>query len=118
MIMILHLPSFLLSPFIGGAWAITLGPVILIKSAQYIRDEEHWLIPHEELHQQRQKAMGVFKWWWNYATDKHFRLKEEVLAYQLSLEKGLDLWRACQYLKNYGIELTDEQAVSLLKGTS
>ena len=112
--MIVRLPSFVLAPIIGGAWSITLGIVILIKRAQYVQDEEHWLLPHELLHQERQLAMGVLRWWWRYATDKQFRLAEEVLAYRLSMDKGLDLFRASRFLQAYGVELTDAQAVGLL----
>ena len=113
--MILRLPSFLLSPFIGGAWAVTYGHLILVKKADYIQAEEYWLIPHEQLHQQRQLAYGYFKWWWRYNVDKAFRIAEEVLAYRLSVEKGLPLEGAIYYLvNNYKVSMTNEEAQYLL----
>jgi hypothetical protein len=45
------------------------------------KDPEPSLLLHENIHCERQNKIGVDKWWYQYITDKSFRLEEELKAF-------------------------------------
>lgn len=69
------------------------------------------LLLHESLHLERQKSLGVDRWWNTYLTDKDFRLEEEVIAYAAQYAYGLKTYRrkiADQMLTNFAMTLSGE----------
>lgn len=78
------LPDVRLKPSI----IFTYGDTVYVPSGVTLNDH---LIAHEQVHVERQLAMGVDNWWEEYLANPRFRLEEELAAYRgqysLLLEK-------------------------------
>lgn len=59
-------------------WIVAFGDTVYYQDRD---DLDEGTLAHEEVHLERQKALGKWKWLYRYLTDKEFRLNEEVLAY-------------------------------------
>ena len=92
--------------------AVTVWPFIFIRP-QAARDPG--LLAHEQLHYQRMSWITPV-WWLRYAFDRVFRVREEVLAYQISIQYGMPLQKAALWLCQYDKRMTPEWASLLLSG--
>lgn len=86
----------------------TMWPFIFVSP-----DADKTIIPHEMVHYKRQA-------WWSpiwlllYLLLPSFRLKEEVLAYRVSMVHGMRANDAVHWLTTYRTGITHEQALQLL----
>ena len=75
----------------------------------------HWYHMHEFTHVEQQEKIGAITFWWRYLTDKGFRLRVEVEAYQAEVAAGGSGYAAAKNLsEGYGLNITFEQAQELL----
>ncbi len=63
-------------------------PYIFVPSGNSLPPE---LIAHEQVHIDRQTAMGVDAWWQRYLVDVEFRYLEELLAHRAEYQKLCEL---------------------------
>jgi hypothetical protein len=71
------------------------------------------VIPHEMVHYRRQ-AWWSPVWWLLYLLVPSFRLKEEVLAYKVSVQNGMDVECAADWLLTYRTGISRQEAMQLL----
>jgi hypothetical protein len=103
--------------FLLGWHGVCLAPWCILV---YV-DCEKTIPAHERVHAQQQLALGrwfgFLKFWWLYATDKQKRLAWEVEAYRVSYrENPSGLNNYALYLRQYGINLRQADAIKLILG--
>lgn len=96
---------FVFQPYSG----VTVWPFIFISPTA-----DETIIPHEMVHYKRQ-AWWSPVWWALYLLIPSFRLKEEVLAYKASIQAGLQVEDAVNWLMSYRTGVSHAEAVNLLK---
>lgn len=72
------------------------------------------LLAHEQVHYQRM-AWWSPVWWLLYLLFPPFRVREEVLAYKVSIQHGMPLGKAAWWLCRYDSRMTLTKALDLLK---
>jgi len=70
---IIRMPAWL-SRLLGAS--VALGGIVLAAE-----DPTPALLAHEQVHLDRQRAMGTWRWLWHYLVSRSFRLHEEALAW-------------------------------------
>lgn len=100
-------------PIVGNSLAFTFYPCVYVRAGW----EYHtWLIKHEEVHINQQKRMGKWKWLFKYATDKKFRLEQEIPAHKAAIKHGQSIEKAAgQLSRNYNLDLTYAEARARLQ---
>jgi hypothetical protein len=88
---------------------VTAWPFIFIN-----RDADKTILPHEMVHYERM-AWWTPVWWALYLLSPAFRLREEVLAYKISVANGLPIDRAAELLVGYQTGVTKADALHLLE---
>jgi hypothetical protein len=102
-------------PLLGGYWGVAVAPWLIYVAIDYRNHEA--LIAHEQCHQKQQLRDGTLTFWLKYLTDKQARQDYEIEAYRVWVQVAPnDLSRCVWYLtKSYNFDLTDQQAIDLLK---
>jgi len=109
---IAELPSMLMFGWGGAAWGQTC----------IVIDKDAWsksaLIAHEHFHQRQMARDGTLRFYWRYFTDQEARQDYEVEAYRVWVQvEPADLYRCARALTgSYGLGLTDQEAIELLRG--
>lgn len=106
-----ELPSMLMFGWGGAAWGQTC----------IVVDRSDWskaaLIAHERCHQAQMARDGTLRFYWRYFTSKQARQQYEIEAYRVWVQvEPNDLWRCVRALTgSYGLDITDQEAMELLK---
>ena len=106
-----ELPSGLMFGWGGAAWG----------QHCIVIDRNSWhkgpLIAHERCHQQQMARDGTLRFYWRYFTNKQARQEYEVEAYRVWVQvEPNDMWRCVRALTgSYGLDITDQEAMELLK---
>lgn len=106
-----ELPSFLMFGWGGAAWG---QHTIVIDRSTWSKTA---LIAHERCHQQQMARDGTATFYWRYATSTKARQDYEIEAYRVWVQvEPNDLWRCVRALTgSYGLDITDQEAMELLK---
>ena len=94
--------------------AITVWPFIFILPEAA---SDPGLLAHEQLHYRRM-AWQTPVWWLRYLLWPGFRVQEELLAYRISMQYGMSLLDAANWLCQYHSGLSLFRAIYLLKYNS
>jgi len=111
---VVFLPSWMMLGWGGTAWGQTC----------IVVDRDAWskaaLIEHERCHQRQMARDGTLRFYWRYFTDKEARQQYEVEAYRVWVQvEPADLWRCVRALTgSYGLNITDQDAINLLRGAN
>lgn len=106
-----ELPSFLMFGWGGAAWGQTC--IVIDRSAW----SKSALIAHERCHQQQMARDGTLRFYWRYFTNTEARQDYEIEAYRVWVQvEPNDMWRCVRALTgSYGLDITDQDAMELLK---
>ena len=106
-----ELPSILMFGWGGAAWG----------QHTIVVDRDDWskaaLIAHERCHQRQMARDGTLRFYWRYFTSKSARQDYEIEAYRVWVQvEPTDMWRCVRALTgSYGLDITDQEAMELLK---
>ena len=106
-----ELPSGLMFGWGGAAWG----------QHCIVIDRNSWhkgpLIAHERCHQQQMARDGTLRFYWRYFTNTEARQDYEIEAYRVWVQvEPNDMWRCVRALTgSYGLDITDQEAMELLK---
>ena len=106
-----ELPSGLMFGWGGAAWG----------QSCIVIDRDTWhkgpLIAHERCHQQQMARDGTLRFYWRYFTNTEARQDYEIEAYRVWVQvEPNDMWRCVRALTgSYGLDITDQEAMELLK---
>jgi hypothetical protein len=93
--------------------AFTVNTSLILVKPAYVNDTA--LIKHEEKHQEQMKKIGVFRFWWLYATSKEDRKRLEVEAYTAQMANGARLSTCAVHLTlDHNLGISYQEAVDLL----
>lgn len=95
-----------------GFGGITLAPFIFLKENKKGNEE---LLEHEKVHIKQQYKWLIIPYFFMYKLSKKWRQRWEVEAFKVSVNEGLPITLAAQWLSTkYNLDLSYKQAINLL----